>query len=93
MEVRCPHCRAPVDLGAETPLSAITCPCCGTDFSLLGTDETATYEHADQKTIGHFELVEQIGSGSSGSVGRAGETELQRTVTSEILRKGHLNAA
>jgi serine/threonine protein kinase len=93
MEVRCPHCRAPVDLGADTPLSAITCPSCGSSFSLLGTAETTPYETGEAKIIGHFELVEQIGAGSFGSVWRARDTDLDRTVAIKIPRKGQLGAA
>jgi WD40 repeat protein/serine/threonine protein kinase len=91
MEVRCPHCHTPIDLAGDSPLSAITCPSCGSSFSLLGEQETATYEAEAARTLGHFTLVGQIGTGSFGSVWRAKDTELDRTVAVKIPRKGQLD--
>ena len=93
MEVRCPHCCASVELESETPLSAITCSSCGSSFSLLSVDETATYQLSARKKLGHFELIEQIGAGSFGSVWRAHDTALDRTVAMKIPRKGQLDVA
>jgi uncharacterized protein with WD repeat len=90
MEVRCPQCHGPIDLGDETPLSDIDCPSCGSSFSLLG-EETKVYQAAELKTIGHFELEDQIGVGGFGSVWRARDTELDRTVAVKIPRKGKLD--
>ena len=70
MQVRCPQCHTPIDLSEDSSLSEIACPSCGSIFSLIGQEETAPYE-AGTKTIGHFELVEQIGTGTFGSVWRA----------------------
>ena len=92
MEVRCPQCHSPIDLADDTPLSHIACPSCGGSFSLLG-DETIAHQAAQVKTVGHFELAEQIGVGSFGSVWRARDTELDRTVAVKIPRKGQLDPA
>ena len=59
MEVRCPQCHSPIDLSDDTPLSDIACPSCGGSFRLLG-EETQTYQAAVAKTIGHFELMDQV---------------------------------
>ena len=91
MDVRCPHCQSPVDLAGDSSWSDITCPSCGSSFSLLGDDETATYDDAGRRKLGHFELIEPIGSGSFGSVWRARDTELHRTVAVKIPRKGQLS--
>ncbi|MBN1505924.1 MAG: protein kinase [Sedimentisphaerales bacterium] len=90
MEVRCPHCHTRIDLAGDSPLSAITCPSCGSRFSLLGEAETASYGPSQTKTLGHFTLVDQIGMGSFGSVWRARDSELDRTVAVKIPRKGQL---
>ena len=43
------------------------------------------------KSIGHFELVEQIGVGTFGFVWKARDKELDRTVAIKIPRKGQLD--
>ena len=63
MQVRCPLCHSPIDLSEDSSLSNIPCPSCGSSFSLVGDEDTAPYE-TGTKTIGHFELVEQIGAGT-----------------------------
>jgi WD40 repeat protein/tRNA A-37 threonylcarbamoyl transferase component Bud32 len=93
MEVRCPHCHAPIDLPSDTSLSEITCPSCGSSFGLLGEDETASFKGTETRSLGHFELIEQIGVGSFGCVWRARDTELDRTVAVKIPRKGQLDPA
>jgi len=56
-------------------------------------EETLTYQAAPVKTVGHFELVDQIGTGSYGSVFRAHDTELDRVVAVKIPRKDQLGPA
>jgi serine/threonine protein kinase len=90
MQVRCPQCHTPVELPSDGQLSDIACPSCGSSLSLLGTAETAPYE-TGTKTIGHFDLVEQIGLGTFGFVWKAQDTELDRTVALKIPRKGQLD--
>ena len=43
-----------------------------------------------RQTIGHFELTEQLGFGAFGSVWKARDTQLDRTVAVKIPRKGQL---
>jgi len=50
MHIRCPHCHHPVDLVEEVPLGDVTCPSCGSHFSLLG-DRTASYRPGEARTI------------------------------------------
>jgi hypothetical protein len=88
MEVRCPHCHTPVNLSEDSPLSDIACPSCGSSFSLLGNDETVAYEGAT-RTIGHFELIDQIGAGAFAIVWKARDTELDRTVAVKIPGRGN----
>ena len=91
MQVRCPQCHTPIDLASDGELSDIACPSCGSSFSLLGSEETAPLDHGQVKTIGHFELTEQIGVGTFGSVWRARDVDLDRTVAVKIPRKGQLD--
>jgi WD40 repeat protein len=86
LHVRCPHCHNPVDISGDTSLVDILCTTCGSSFSLL-CDTQAT---PMLKKIGHFELVERLGIGGFGTVWKARDTELDRTVAIKIPRAGRL---
>ncbi|MDA1054042.1 MAG: protein kinase, partial [Planctomycetota bacterium] len=95
MHVRCPHCHQPTEVVKDDSLQDLTCPSCGSRFSLLGEEEelvstTATYQAKPGKTIGHFELIEQVGQGHFGSVYRARDTHLDRMVAVKIPRRDQI---
>ena len=90
MQVRCPQCHTPVEMASDSPLSDINCPSCGSSFSLVGEDETISFRGTATKSLGHFELVDQLGSGAFATVWKAKDTELDRTVAVKIPRKGQL---
>jgi serine/threonine protein kinase len=52
--------------------------------------ETSTPAAITERRLGKFELLEELGSGSFGSVFRARDTELDRTVAIKILRAGRV---
>lgn len=90
MNVRCPQCHAHVEFSSDSSLSDMACPACGSSFSLIGDDETVPFD-ASTRTIGRFELVEQIGVGTFGCVWRATDVELDRVVAIKMPRKGQLD--
>ena len=90
VQVRCPQCNAPIELSEGTEFSAIACTSCGCSFSLLG-EETLTHHAAEVKTVGHFELVDSLGTGAFATVWKARDMELDRTVAVKIPRKGQLD--
>lgn len=91
MHVRCAHCHTPIELASETSLAEITCPSCGSRFNLIG-DATTTLPPRDARTVGHFELLEQVGLGQFGSVWKARDTELDRYVAVKIPRAENLDS-
>lgn len=90
LKIRCPHCSCHVELVGDTPLNAIDCTTCGSKFSLIdGAKETRLAE-ALQK-IDRFELVSRLGVGGFGTVWKARDTDLDRTVAIKIPRHGQLS--
>ena len=91
LHLRCPHCHNPIEVVDETPLSDLTCPSCGSQFSLISSETTCTHQ-TGTRVLGHFELLEEIGIGHFGSVWKARDSELDRTVAIKIPRQGQLDA-
>lgn len=91
MHVRCPHCQNPIELVGDSKLSEVSCPICGSSFSLLSDVETIGHTESKERMIGHFRLIEVIGMGSFGCVWKAKDRELDRTVAIKIPRKDQLD--
>lgn len=85
MQIRCPYCQNSVESVGDGDLFGITCSSCGNSFSLHG-DETRTFQDTVGKSLGHFELVEEIGQGAFGTVWKARDTHLDRTVAVKLPR-------
>lgn len=86
LRLRCPHCHTPITLNDDAPLSDLRCSSCDNTFTL-----------ADEKLdtgmfVGNFELLDELGAGSFGTVWRARDTELDRLVAIKIPRKSFLTA-
>ncbi|MBN1505923.1 MAG: protein kinase [Sedimentisphaerales bacterium] len=92
LRIRCPHCHNPVEIRSDASLADIVCPSCGSQFNLVGTQDTASYHRQTEQTIGHFRLVEQVGVGHFGSVWKAHDSELHRTVAVKIPHREQLDA-
>ena len=72
MQVRCPHCHNPIAIVDDSSFKDIVCGSCGSCFSLVGgTDATETTQSPEAKTVGHFDLIEELGIGAFGKVWKA----------------------
>ncbi|MEO1994276.1 MAG: protein kinase, partial [Planctomycetaceae bacterium] len=92
MHIRCPHCHNPIEMIDDDPASDVSCPSCGSAFNLAVDTETLSQsEEVSLRTIAHFELVEQLGYGAFGTVWKARDTKLDRTVAIKIPRKDQLS--
>ena len=61
MRIRCPHCHHPIEVLDEAALSEINCPSCGSSLSLV-SDETLSHHGPVKRTLGHFELLDKLGT-------------------------------
>ena len=83
LNVRCPNCRASVELEDGTPLSDIHCQSCGSEFNLVESDSRVPEK---LQRIGQFQLIKQVGVGQFGTVWKARDLALSRPVAIKIPR-------
>jgi len=71
-------------------LQELSCPSCGSSFSLIDNQAEVASVHSPQRRIGQFELLEQLGFGGFGVVWKARDVDLDRRVAVKIPRKNQL---
>ena len=90
LHVCCPHCHNPIGLVADAEFESIHCSSCGSNFSLV-SDSRSTASGNESRHIDHFCLIEQVGAGAFGTVWKAEDTRLDRTVAIKVPRRGLLD--
>jgi len=89
MHILCPHCANPIEV-IETPMpEELPCPSCGSSIRLERGTTTDWNPHKGQRTLGKFELLGPVGSGAFGTVYKARDPELDRTVALKVPRAGN----
>src|SRR5262249_28516190 len=93
MHIICPHCQSPIEHSEVRVSEEILCPACGSTFTLIaGSTAEEALETAGRK-IGKFELIDLIGTGAFGSVYKARDPELDRTVAVKVPRASNIASA
>lgn len=92
MHIRCPHCQNPIEVVDDADLSDVSCPSCGSHFSLVPNTVSTVTQRVAQRDIGHFKLKQRLGMGAFGEVWQAYDSQLQRDVAIKIPRNQDLDA-
>jgi WD40 repeat protein len=90
LTVRCPNCHQPSEVAVDSTLTDLACSTCGGRFNLI--DESAAGKAPPALKLGRFALIERLGVGAFGSVWKARDNELDRTVAVKIPRQGGMTA-
>src|SRR5262245_32116645 len=89
MHILCPHCRNPIEIVPPEPSAEVACPSCGSTFR-VSDPSTVGWAAPERKSLGRFELIEAVGQGAFGTVYRARDPELDRTVALKVPRRGNV---
>jgi hypothetical protein len=90
MHILCPHCHSPIELVKLSPAEEIACPACGSTFR-IEQESTADWTPSQgRRSLGRFELIEGVGVGAFGTVYKARDPQLDRTVAIKVPRAGNL---
>lgn len=81
--IRCPHCDKTSNRDIESLDTTVTCLHCQKEFRLVDQNDLGFLPDA----IGHFRLIERIGSGGFGTVWKAYDSILEREVAIKLPRE------
>jgi tetratricopeptide (TPR) repeat protein/tRNA A-37 threonylcarbamoyl transferase component Bud32 len=87
IRLNCPHCRNPIAIVEEDEKEEVVCPSCGSSFH-LEPGHSASWAPENLPQLDKFKLKEAVGRGAFGTVYRAEDIELGRTVAVKIPRSG-----
>jgi hypothetical protein len=88
MHLVCPHCQSPVDVADENMSDVVLCASCGTSFGIGNGIQSTIAAPQGAGSLGKFDLLAGVGSGAFGTVYKARDRELDRTVAIKVPRTG-----
>lgn len=89
INIRCPVCTNQIEILVDIDLDSVDCLSCGRTIPVVDRGQE-THELTSLRKIDRFELRARIGVGGFGSVWKAHDTELDRTVAVKIPRHTNL---
>lgn len=88
MQIDCPSCRHAIEI-EDTDQSGVTlCPSCGSSVSFL--DPTVDFPRPEVQYVDQFRLLHQLGEGQFGTVWKAQDEQLRRTVALKLPRRSEV---
>src|SRR5262249_19574146 len=93
MHILCPHCHSPIELSTLSTHEEVVCPSCGSTFRIEQESTAAWTPRQGRRSLGRFELIEAVGVGAFGTVYKARDPQLDRTVAIKVPRAGNLAGA
>ena len=92
MHFTCPHCCNVMEM-ADAGQDDLLCAACGASFRPDPTATATWSAPSGPRTLGRFELREEVGRGGFGTVYRAWDPELHRSVAIKVLRASRIASA
>src|SRR4051812_26370320 len=85
IRVRCPHCGNPIQV-VEPRAHEVTCRNCGTSFPVEPAASAPRAPDLIPRVVGKFQVLGVLGRGTFGTVYKASDPDLSRTVAVKVPR-------
>src|SRR5262245_17570773 len=90
MHLACPHCQSPIELVTLPASGEVLCASCGSTFRVESESTASLGSSIRGRRLGRFELIAAVGAGAFGTVYKARDPQLDRTVAVKVPRAGNL---
>src|SRR5438552_14922419 len=90
LHLTCPHCLNTTELVTLPASGEILCGSCGSTFRVESEATVSLGSSIRGRRLGRFELIAAVGAGAFGTVYKARDPQLDRTVAVKVPRAGNL---